>query len=44
MTAFDHERLDVYRAAIDFLALADGIVEHLAAGAGYGYGYGSARS
>jgi four helix bundle protein len=32
MTAFDHERLDVYRAAIDFVALADGIVEHLPRG------------
>jgi len=32
VTAFDHERLDVYQAAIDFVALADGIVERLPRG------------
>ena len=29
---FDHERLDVYRLAIEFIVLADGIVEHLPRG------------
>jgi four helix bundle protein len=32
MTDFDHEKLDVYVAAIDFVALADEIVEHLPRG------------
>ena len=32
MTVFDHEKLDVYRVAIDFVALADDIVEHLPRG------------
>ena len=35
MKQFDHERLDVYSAAIDFVALADGIVEQLPRGRGY---------
>src|SRR5260370_25777511 len=29
---FDHERLDVYQLALDFLAIADEIVEHLPRG------------
>ena len=29
MSEFDHERLDVYVAAIDFVALVDEVVEHL---------------
>jgi len=32
MTAFDHERLDVYRAAIEIIVVADEIVEHLPRG------------
>jgi four helix bundle protein len=35
MNEFDHERLDVYVAAIDFVALADQIVEHLPRGRAY---------
>lgn len=35
MTAFDHERLDVYQAAIDFVALADDLVERLPRGRAY---------
>ena len=35
MDHFDHEKLDVYRASIKFVALADGIVEHLPRGRGY---------
>jgi len=35
MKSFDHERLDVYAAAIDFVALADDVVEHLPRGRGY---------
>jgi four helix bundle protein len=35
MKYFDHERLDVYAAAIDFVALADDIVEHLPRGRAY---------
>jgi four helix bundle protein len=35
MTDFDHEKLDVYVAAIDFVALADEIVEHLPRGRAY---------
>jgi four helix bundle protein len=32
VTSFDHEKLDVYKLAIDFLALADDIVERLPRG------------
>jgi hypothetical protein len=32
MVTFDHERLDVYKTAIEFLALADGIVGRLPRG------------
>lgn len=35
MNYFDHERLDVYGAAIDFVAVADDIVERLPRGRGY---------
>jgi len=35
MNEFDHEKLDVYVAAIDFVALADQIVEHLPRGRAY---------
>ncbi len=35
MNVFDHEKLDVYQAAIEFVALADDIVEHLPRGRGY---------
>ncbi|MCA9491849.1 MAG: four helix bundle protein [Myxococcales bacterium] len=35
MNVFDHEKLDVYRVAIDFVAIADGIVEGLPRGRGY---------
>ena len=35
MPKFDHERLDVYQAAIDFVVLANDIVEHLPRGRGY---------
>jgi four helix bundle protein len=35
MDHFDHERLDVYRAAIDFVATANDIVEHLPRGRSY---------
>ena len=31
----DHEKLDVYRIAVDFVILADAIVEHLPRGRGY---------
>jgi four helix bundle protein len=34
MDHFEHERLDVYKAAIAFLALADEILEHLPKGRG----------
>ena len=30
--AFDHERLDVYNVALDFLALADEVIQHLPRG------------
>ncbi len=33
--AFDHERLDVYRAAIDFVVLANDVVAQLPRGRGY---------
>ena len=32
---FDHEKLDVYKAAIDFVALADDVVEHMPRGRAY---------
>jgi len=32
---FDHEKLDVYRVAIDFVALADDIVEQMPRGRAY---------
>ena len=32
---FDHERLDVYKVALDFLVMADDIVEHLPRGRGH---------
>lgn len=35
MDHFEHERLDVYKAAIDFLAIADEIVELLPKGRAY---------
>ena len=35
MNDFDHERLDVYVAAIDFVALVDEVVEHLPRGGAY---------
>ena len=35
MREFDHEKLDVYVAAIDFVALADEVVEHLPRGRAY---------
>ena len=35
MNSFDHEKLDVYQAAIDFVVVADGIVERLPRGRAY---------
>ena len=35
MKYFDHERLDVYTAGIEFVVLADDVVEHLPRGRGY---------
>ena len=35
MTTFDHEKLDVYRSCIEFVALADDIVERFPRGRGY---------
>jgi four helix bundle protein len=35
MQAFDHERLDVYETAIDFLVVADAISDQLPRGRGY---------
>ena len=35
MQSFDHENLDVYQAAIDFVALADTVVEGVPKGRGY---------
>ena len=35
MTTFDHERLDVYRAAIEFVGVADDLVERLPRGRAY---------
>ncbi len=33
--ALDHEKLDVYHVAVEFVVMADGIVEHLPRGRGY---------
>lgn len=35
MDHFEHERLDVYKAAIAFLALVDEVLEHLPKGRGH---------
>ncbi len=35
MAQFDHERLDAYQVAIDFVALADDVVENLPRGRGH---------
>ena len=35
MSGFDHERLDVYAVAIDFVVLANEVVERLPRGRGY---------
>ena len=35
MNPFDHERLDVYKAAVEFVALADELVERLPRGRAY---------
>ena len=35
MKRFDHEKLDVYQAAIDFVVLADDVVENLPRGRAY---------
>ena len=35
MNAFDHDNLDVYKAALDLVTLADDVVEHLPRGRGY---------
>ena len=35
MHVFDHEKLDVYVASVEFVALADDIVEHLPRGRGH---------
>ena len=35
MSSFDHEKLDVYQAAIKFVGLADGIVKGLPRGRSY---------
>ena len=35
MTTFDHERLDVYKAAIEFVAISDDVVAHLPRGRRY---------
>ena len=34
-TAFDHERLEVYQVAVEFVGLADGIIEALPKGRAY---------
>jgi len=33
--ALDHEKLDVYHVAVEFVIVADGIVDHLPRGRGY---------
>ena len=35
MDRFDHEKLDVYQASIEFVALSDDIVEHMPRGRAY---------
>jgi len=35
VTTFDHERLDVYKAAIEFVAMSDDLVKHLPHGRRY---------
>ena len=35
MRGFDHEKLDVYQAALDFVAVADGLIEGLPRGRAY---------
>ena len=35
MSQFDHERLDVYQAAIELIVVVDEVVEHLPRGRGY---------
>ena len=35
MSYFDHEKLDVYKASIEFVVLVDKIVEHLPRGRAY---------
>ena len=35
MDCFDHERMDVYKVAIEFIALADGVAENLPRGRAY---------
>jgi len=35
MDHFDHEKLDVYQRAVDFVVVADGIVENLPRGRAY---------
>ena len=35
VTMFDHEKLDVYKAAIEFIIAADDIIEHLPRGKSY---------
>ena len=35
MQRFDHEKLDVYQAAVEFVALADDVVENLPRGRAY---------
>ena len=35
LNTFDHEKLDVYKVAIEFIAIADNVVEHLPRGRRY---------
>lgn len=35
MSFFDHEKLDVYKVALEFVVLVDGIIEHLPIGKAY---------
>ena len=35
MSYFDHEKLDVYRLSLEFVLIADGIIEHLPKGKAY---------
>ncbi len=43
MAQFDHERLDAYQVAIDFVAMADDVVENLSRGRGHLADQNSAR-